>query len=88
MTEGVGSARGAPGGPATGVWRPEQVTASWLTDVLRRDGTLEAGTVVGFDRQVVGTGQMADSFRLVPRYDTDRPFDLWVLAIARNLLRL
>jgi aminoglycoside/choline kinase family phosphotransferase len=49
------------------------VTGSWLTDVLRRDGALPAGTVVSIDRQVVGTGQMADSFRLVPRYDTDRP---------------
>jgi aminoglycoside/choline kinase family phosphotransferase len=31
------------------------------------------GTVVSFDQEVVGTGQMADSFRLVLRYDTDRP---------------
>lgn len=73
MTEGVGSAEGAPGVPATGVWRPEQVTAPWLTDVLRRAGVLPAGTVVDLDREVVGTGQMADSFRLVPRYDRDRP---------------
>lgn len=71
MIEGVGSVAGAPGAPRTGVWRPEQVTAPWLTDVLRRAGVLGDGAVVDFDREVVGTGQMADSVRLSPRYDTD-----------------
>jgi hypothetical protein len=72
VIEEVGSDGGAPGGPPrTAVWRPEQVTAPWLTDVLRRAGALGSGAVVSFDCDVVGTGQMADSVRLSPRYDTD-----------------
>ncbi len=53
------------------VWRPEQVTAPWLTDVLRRAGALGAGAVVSFEGDAVGTGQMADSVRLSLRYDDD-----------------
>src|SRR5579872_5585948 len=66
--EGDGHA-GDGGGPGSGVWRPEQVTAPWLTAVLRQAGALGSGTVVGFDCQSVGTGQMADSFRLSLHYD-------------------
>jgi aminoglycoside/choline kinase family phosphotransferase len=67
---GVGSNDGeAPGPPASPVWRPEQATADWLTGVLRRAGVLGDGAVVGFDCEVVGTGQMADSFRLTPHYE-------------------
>lgn len=74
MIEGVGSAEGAAGAaPGTDVWRPEQVTAPWLTDVLRHAGALGRGAVVACDYEVVGTGQMADSFRLSLRYDTDVP---------------
>jgi hypothetical protein len=74
VIEGVGSADGAAGAaPGTGVWRPEHVTASWLTDVLRHAGALGDGQVVGFDCEVVGTGQMADSFRLSLRYDGPAP---------------
>jgi len=70
VIEGVGSADGAARAPRRGVWRPEQVTTSWLTDVLRHGGVLDQGSVVAFDCEIVGTGQMADSFRLSPRYDT------------------
>jgi hypothetical protein len=72
VIEGGRCADGAGGErPPTGVWRPEQVTPSWLTAVLRHGGVLDGGVVVAFDREVVGTGQMADSFRLSLRYDTD-----------------
>jgi hypothetical protein len=71
VIEGVGSADSAGGGPGTGVWRPEQVTPAWLTTVLRQAGTLGGANVVAFDSQGVGTGQMADSFRLSLRYDAD-----------------
>lgn len=71
MIEGDGSVGGAAGAPPrTGVWRPEQVTASWLTEVLRHAGALGSGAVVDFDDEVVGTGQMADSVRLSLRYDS------------------
>jgi len=74
VIEGVGGAEGAAGAaPERGVWRPEQVTAPWLTDVLRHAGALEAGAVVDFECAMVGTGQMADSVRITPRYDTDAP---------------
>ena len=74
MIEGAGGADGAAGAtPGRGVWRPEQVTAPWLTDVLRHAGVLGAGAVVALDCEVVGTGQMADSVRIRPRYDTDVP---------------
>jgi hypothetical protein len=72
VIEGAAPAGGTSGAPATGVWRPEQVTAPWLTDVLRRAGALDgAAAVVAFDGEVVGTGQMADSFRLRPHYDRE-----------------
>jgi hypothetical protein len=45
-------------------WRPELVTASWLTTVLRKAGVLStSASVEGFAVEPVGTGQMADSFR-------------------------
>jgi hypothetical protein len=44
--------------------RPEDVTATWLTDALRRSGALDRGSAVtGFDAEPVGTGQMGDSVR-------------------------
>ncbi len=74
MTERAGSVAGEEGTPpAPGVWRPEQVTAPWLTHVLRRAGVLDGAVVVDFVCEMVGTGQMADSFRLSPRYDGDAP---------------
>src|SRR5580692_9204352 len=73
VTEGVGSAAEAAGAaPGTGIWRPEQVTPSWLTDVLGRSGVLGGGRVVAFGCEAVGTGQMADSFRLSLQYDRAR----------------
>jgi len=65
------AAGGAP--PPTGVWRPHQVTAPWLTAVLGHAGVLGGGRVVDFDVDVVGTGQMADSFRFTLRYDGGGP---------------
>jgi aminoglycoside/choline kinase family phosphotransferase len=71
VMEGVGAAGKAAGAaPGAGIWRPDQVTASWLTDVLRPSGVLDGGRVVAFECQAVGTGQMADSFRLSLQYDT------------------
>ncbi|HXQ59611.1 MAG TPA: phosphotransferase [Acidimicrobiales bacterium] len=70
MTDGVGSTDGAGGAAAhAGVWRPEQVTAAWLTEVLRRAGALDDQRIVDFECEVVGTGQMADSVRFRLRYD-------------------
>jgi aminoglycoside/choline kinase family phosphotransferase len=45
------------------VWRPEDVTADWLTTVLRDRGCLGEDSVTGFTVEPVGTGQMGDSFR-------------------------
>ncbi len=73
MTDGVGAGDGAVGAPAPGVWRPEQVTAGWLTDVLRGAGALGDRRVIGFECEVVGTGQMADSVRFRLRYDGEAP---------------
>jgi aminoglycoside/choline kinase family phosphotransferase len=53
------------------VWRPEDVTASWLTAALERVGALGRGSVAGFAVEPVGTGQMGDSFRF--RLEVDPP---------------
>jgi hypothetical protein len=45
------------------VWRPEDVTAPWLTDALRRAGALHDGAVESFEVEPVGTGQMGDCVR-------------------------
>src|ERR1700678_4372098 len=72
VIEGVGSAEGAAGAaPASRGWRPDQVTAPWLTAVLDRAGVLTGGRVLSFGCEAVGTGQMADSFRLSLQYDGD-----------------
>jgi hypothetical protein len=72
VIEKVESADDGRGSPArTVVWRPESVTAPWLTQVLHRAGVLDHGEVVAFETEVVGTGQMADSVRLRLRYDGD-----------------
>lgn len=46
------------------VWRPEEMTARWLTSVLRHAGLLGDAEVTAFDVEPVGTGQMGDSFRI------------------------
>lgn len=46
------------------VWRPEALTADWLTACLRSAGALRSGAVTDFTVEPVGTGQMGDSFRL------------------------
>jgi aminoglycoside/choline kinase family phosphotransferase len=55
------------------VWRPEQVSAPWLTAVLLGGGALGQASVVDYDLQPVGTGQMADTFRIVLDYDAAAP---------------
>lgn len=45
----------------TPIYRPEDVTAFWLSDVLRHNGF--DATVVGFAVKQIGTGQMARCFR-------------------------
>lgn len=74
VIEEVGSTDGAGAVPSvSGVWRPEQVTASWLTEVFRRAGVVGGARVVRFDSEVVGTGQMADSVRFTLHYDSETP---------------
>jgi len=55
------------------VWHPEQVTARWLTAVLRAAGALGTASVADYDVEPVGTGQMADSIRYVLRYAPAAP---------------
>jgi hypothetical protein len=45
------------------VWRPEELSASWLTTVLGAAGVIDAA-VSDFAVTPVGTGQMGDSFRI------------------------
>jgi streptomycin 6-kinase len=51
------------------VWRPEDVDAPWLTGVLRGAGLIRRASVVSFESEPVGTGQMADSVRFRLEYD-------------------
>lgn len=53
---------------APGVWRPEHLSARWLTEVLRGAGVLGTGRVVDFGAEPLGTGQMADSARVTLTY--------------------
>jgi len=65
---------GAPARPAGAVWRPEDVGAPWLTEVLVAAGALPAGRrVVEVASDPVGTGQMADSVRMRLVYDAEVP---------------
>lgn len=57
------------GAPPTPVWRPEGVSTSWLTAVLRHRGVLSDGVVSDVLIEPVGTGQMADCFRMRLAYD-------------------
>lgn len=54
------------------VWRPEQVTCAWLTAALGK--ALGSGRVTDFDIEPVGTGQMADSYRLRLEVGRDTAF--------------
>ena len=52
------------------VSRPEQVTAQWLTDVLREAGALGIDArVVAFDATPIGTGQVGANVRFALDYD-------------------
>ncbi|MHB8440026.1 MAG: aminoglycoside phosphotransferase, partial [Acidimicrobiales bacterium] len=51
--------------PSFSVWRPEHLTPEWLTAAL---GAAVSQRVVSIDIEPVGTGQMADSFRLHLHY--------------------
>ncbi len=52
------------------VARPEEVSAQWLTEVLRGAGAIddESG-VESFDWQAIGTGQVGDNIRFTLRYE-------------------
>jgi hypothetical protein len=72
VIEGVGLGEAAGHGPPRApVWRPEQLTASWLTEVFRHAGVLDEASVLDVAIEPVGTGQMADSMRLRLRYDAE-----------------
>jgi hypothetical protein len=57
------------------VTTPEELTADWLTAVLRTGGHLDGAAVVDVVARPLGTGQMCDSVRLRVAYDvpTDAP---------------
>lgn len=66
MTAGHPTAGGASSVRRT----PEEVDAAWLTDVLRDQGLLAAGSrVAAVRRTPVGTGQMADTVRFSLDHD-------------------
>ena len=48
---------------------PELITPQWLTEVLRANGSLPAGSVSGVEWEMIGTGKMGDNVRLVLTYD-------------------
>jgi aminoglycoside/choline kinase family phosphotransferase len=48
---------------------PDELTASWLSDVLRASGHLGSASVTTVDITPIGTGQMCDSLRLALQYD-------------------
>jgi hypothetical protein len=60
-------------GPGSGVRRTlEEIDAGWLTGVLRAAGDLGGDAeVVAVEGVPVGTGQVADTFRLALRYDRE-----------------
>lgn len=49
--------------------QPADVTAAWLTDRLRDDGTLPSGRVASVAWEAIGTGQVGDSARFTLRYE-------------------
>lgn len=49
------------------------LTPEWLNGALSRSGALEGARVAGFSSSPVGTGQVADSFRLTLDYDGTPP---------------
>ena len=52
---------------------PEEVTPQWLTQSLSAYGVLDAGEVVGFDREQLGEGKgfLGDLFRLSLKFNGD-----------------
>ncbi|MFQ5473946.1 MAG: phosphotransferase [Dehalococcoidia bacterium] len=79
-------------------YRPEDVTTSWLTDQLRREGVLSSGLVANFtvDEMTPGQGRAAHVTRLTLEYDgvtDDAPATLiakfpTTFHTTRNLARL
>ena len=53
------------------VWRPDDLTTTWLTTALDGSGVLAGSAVRDFSVEPVGTGQMGDSYRL--RLELDPP---------------
>lgn len=66
--------------PFGAVWRPEELSAAWLTARLSQAGLLDGSRVEGFRVEPVGTGQMADSFRIY--LDIEPAFDRTPLSIV------
>jgi hypothetical protein len=53
---------------------PEELSADWLTAVLRESGAATDGaTVTGFETTAIGTGQMSESHRVALEWDDGTP---------------
>ncbi len=54
---------------------PDQLSAEWLTDALRRNGAIAEASVAAFDPQVIaaGTGFIGQLARVSLAYDRDEP---------------
>lgn len=50
------------------VTTPEQITARWLTDVLRDCGALGGGDVTEVSHQRIGTGRLGATYLITPTY--------------------
>src|SRR5919198_2890256 len=56
------------------VRRLEDVSADWLTGILRDSGAAPAGAAVaGLEAAAIGTGQMSQSYRFVLSWDGEAP---------------
>lgn len=51
------------------ITRPEDLSAEWMTDILRRAGALPSGSVSELDYRIIGTGKMGDNARFTLQYD-------------------
>src|SRR6266511_2456808 len=56
------------------VRHPEQLSADWLTAVLRASGAAgDTAVVARFEAAAIGTGQMSESYRVVLTWDDGAP---------------
>jgi hypothetical protein len=51
------------------VTTPDEITASWLTEVLRGSGALGDGTVTDVGRRRIGAGRLGATYLLTPTYE-------------------